>query len=149
MYVYEYIIESETPLSELETFPNCKETWAFSKASLRFTLSLCFPNKMTANASSFSVLTAEANPVCSLYGFDCRSQFLYLCFDLRRQSQSSLYVIDCWSESCYILQRLIPILLTAEASHIAPSMNWTAEANIHDLSILTAEINLSFLFVFS
>ena len=26
MYVYEYIIESETPLSELETFPNCKET---------------------------------------------------------------------------------------------------------------------------
>ena len=33
MYVYEYIIESETPLSELETFPNCKETWAFSKAN--------------------------------------------------------------------------------------------------------------------
>ena len=26
MYVYEYIIESETPLSELETLPNCKET---------------------------------------------------------------------------------------------------------------------------
>ena len=26
MYVYEYIIESETPLSELETFSNCKET---------------------------------------------------------------------------------------------------------------------------
>ena len=25
-YVYEYIIETETPLSELETFPSCKET---------------------------------------------------------------------------------------------------------------------------
>ena len=25
-YMYEYIIETETPLSELETFPNCKET---------------------------------------------------------------------------------------------------------------------------
>ena len=25
-YMYEYIIETETPLSELKTFPNCKET---------------------------------------------------------------------------------------------------------------------------
>ena len=25
-HMYEYIIETETPLSELETFPNCKET---------------------------------------------------------------------------------------------------------------------------
>ena len=31
-YMYEYIIESKTPLSELKTFPNCKETCAFSKA---------------------------------------------------------------------------------------------------------------------
>ena len=32
--MYEYIIETETPLSELKTFPNCKETWAFSKANV-------------------------------------------------------------------------------------------------------------------
>ena len=25
-YTYEYILETETPLSELKTFPNCKET---------------------------------------------------------------------------------------------------------------------------
>ena len=25
-YMYEYIIETETPLSELKTFPNCKIT---------------------------------------------------------------------------------------------------------------------------
>ena len=25
-YMYEYIIETETPLSELKIFPNCKET---------------------------------------------------------------------------------------------------------------------------
>ena len=31
--MYEYIIETETPLCELKTFPNCKETWAFSKAT--------------------------------------------------------------------------------------------------------------------
>ena len=31
--MYEYIIETEAPLSELEIFPNWKETWAFSKAS--------------------------------------------------------------------------------------------------------------------
>ena len=32
-YVYEYIIETESPLSELKTLPNCKETWAFRKAN--------------------------------------------------------------------------------------------------------------------
>ena len=32
--MYEYIIETETPLSELKTFPYYKETWAFSKANL-------------------------------------------------------------------------------------------------------------------
>ena len=31
--MYEQIKETETPLSELETFPMCKETWAFSKAT--------------------------------------------------------------------------------------------------------------------
>ena len=29
--MYEYI--TETPLPELKIFPNCKETWAFSKAT--------------------------------------------------------------------------------------------------------------------
>ena len=36
-YMYEYIIETETPLSELQTFPNCKGTSAFSKATLLYT----------------------------------------------------------------------------------------------------------------
>ena len=33
-FMYEYIIETETPLSELKTFPNYKETCAFTKASV-------------------------------------------------------------------------------------------------------------------
>ena len=33
--MYEYIIETGTPLSELKTFPNYKETLAFSKTTMQ------------------------------------------------------------------------------------------------------------------
>ena len=52
-YMYEYIIETETPLSELKTFPNCKETWAFSKAIKRTKLIYMSINVVTKKKQPF------------------------------------------------------------------------------------------------
>ena len=66
--MYEYIIETETPLSELETFPNCKETWAFGKATeycLQGTTFVSF-SSVTLKLKTHSQLTQSA---CT--GTDC------------------------------------------------------------------------------